>query len=132
VIAGYDEKDSQSVKAPSSSSPSFSSLPSTNAIKIAVPNEAFTEDLDPRVEELFRKKLTELQQQGYQVDFVDFPILQQAAPIYYLLISAEVTSNLSRFDGMRFGLQEDMFTADGQSAFSSLEEYYTKIRSAGF
>jgi aspartyl-tRNA(Asn)/glutamyl-tRNA(Gln) amidotransferase subunit A len=91
-----------------------------------VPNEAFTSALDPRVEKLFREKIAELKDQGYQVDMVDFPILQQAAPIYYMLISAEVTSNLSRFDGVRFGLQKKM------SDFSSLEEYYTAVRSDGF
>jgi aspartyl-tRNA(Asn)/glutamyl-tRNA(Gln) amidotransferase subunit A len=60
------------------------------------------------------------------VEFVDFPILKQASPIYYMLISAEVTSNLWRFDGVRFWLQKDM------SDFWSLQEYYTAVRSEGF
>jgi hypothetical protein len=42
------------------------------------------------------------------VDYVDLPILKHVSAIYYMLISAEVTSNLGRFDGIRFGLQEDM------------------------
>lgn len=95
-------------------------------IRIAVPNEVFNEAVDSRLLELFRGKLEELKSQGYQVEFVDFPILKQAVPMYYMLLSAEVTSNLSRFDGIRFGLQGNM------SDFSSLEEYYTAMRSKGF
>jgi aspartyl-tRNA(Asn)/glutamyl-tRNA(Gln) amidotransferase subunit A len=42
------------------------------------------------------------------VDYVDLPLLKYVGAIYYILISAEVTSNLGRFDGIRYGLQEDM------------------------
>ena len=94
VISGYDEHDAQSdQKADEKDFLSPSSL-SPERVRIAVPNEAFTEALDPRVEKLFREKIAELQSLGYVVEFVDFPILQQASPIYYMLISAEVTSNL--------------------------------------
>jgi aspartyl-tRNA(Asn)/glutamyl-tRNA(Gln) amidotransferase subunit A len=126
VIAGYDENDSQSDKKADTKDFLVASKMLPSEIKIAIPNEAFTAALDPRVEKLFREKIAELKEQGYQVDFVDFPILKQVAPIYYMLISAEVTSNLSRFDGVRFGLQKSM--AD----FSSLQEYYTAVRSEGF
>jgi aspartyl-tRNA(Asn)/glutamyl-tRNA(Gln) amidotransferase subunit A len=126
VIAGYDENDSQSDKKADEKDFSVASNRQPPDIRIAVPNESFTEALDPRVESLFREKLETLKTQGYQVEFVDFPILKQVAPMYYMLISAEVTSNLSRFDGMRFGLQKNM------SEFSSLQEYYTAVRSEGF
>jgi aspartyl-tRNA(Asn)/glutamyl-tRNA(Gln) amidotransferase subunit A len=126
VISGYDEKDSQSDQKADNKDFLTASNMQPSEIKIAVPNEAFTSALDPRIEKLFREKIAELKAQGYQVDFVDFPILKQVAPMYYMLISAEVTSNLSRFDGMRFGLQGNM--AD----FSSLPEYYTAMRSQGF
>jgi aspartyl-tRNA(Asn)/glutamyl-tRNA(Gln) amidotransferase subunit A len=126
IISGYDENDSQSDKKADNKDFLTASKRSPSEIKIAVPNEAINEALDPRVEKLFRKKITELEDQGYQVNFVDFPILKQAVPMYYLLLSTEVTSNLSRFDGMRFGLQGKM------SDFSSLSEYYTAMRSQGF
>lgn len=126
VISGYDESDAQSDKRADEKDFLKPSLMHPSEVRIAVPNEAFSEALDSRVEKLFREKIVELQSLGYQVEFVDFPILQQASPIYYMLISAEVTSNLSRFDGVRFWLQKPM------SDFWSLQEYYTAIRSEGF
>jgi aspartyl-tRNA(Asn)/glutamyl-tRNA(Gln) amidotransferase subunit A len=126
TIAGYDSNDVQTEKKSDEKGFLVASNRPASEIRIAVPNEAFNEALDTRVEKLFREKLEELKRLGYQVDRVDFPILQQVAPIYYLLISAEVTSNLSRFDGMRFGHQGSM------SAFSSLQEYYTTMRKEGF
>jgi aspartyl-tRNA(Asn)/glutamyl-tRNA(Gln) amidotransferase subunit A len=94
IISGYDERDAQSDKKADEKDFLFPSQVSPESVRIAVPNEAFTEALDPRVEKLFREKIAELQSLGYQVEFVDFPILKQASPIYYMLISAEVTSNL--------------------------------------
>jgi aspartyl-tRNA(Asn)/glutamyl-tRNA(Gln) amidotransferase subunit A len=126
VIAGYDENDSQSDKKADEKDFLVASTRAPSSVRIAVPNEAFTPALEPRVEQLFREKLETLKMQGYQVEFVDFPILKQVAPMYYMLISAEVTSNLSRFDGMRFGLQGQM------SDYASLPEYYTAMRKAGF
>ncbi len=70
--------------------------------RLAVPNQVFTSALDSRVEQMFRQKLTELREQGFQVDFIDFPLLKHAGTLYYILMSAELTSNLGRFDGMRF------------------------------
>jgi aspartyl-tRNA(Asn)/glutamyl-tRNA(Gln) amidotransferase subunit A len=102
TMAGYDVNDSNTEKKADEKDFLVASNRKPSEIYIAVPNEAFTSALDPRVEKLFRGKIAELKNQGYQVDLVDFPILQQVAPIYYMLISAEVTSNLSRFDGVRF------------------------------
>lgn len=126
VVAGYDERDSQSDKKADIKDFSTASPLQPSTIRIAVPNEAFSKGLDPRVEKLFREKLAALEKQGYQVDFVDLPILKQAIPVYYMLVAAEVTSNLAKFDGMRFGLQGQM------SDFSSLPEYYAAMRSQGF
>ena len=126
VISGYDPHDSQSDKKADIKDFLVPSNIPASEIRIAVPNEAFNEALDPRMKTLFRQKIDELKSLGYQVEFVDFPILKQVIPVYYMLISAEVTSNLSRFDGVRFGLQKEM------SDFSSLQEYYTKVRSEGF
>ena len=125
AICGYDENDSQSNK--KSDKKDFDNLNLKESdIKIAVPNEAFTEALDPRVKELFLAKIDELKSHWYTVDYVDLPILKHVSAIYYMLISAEVTSNLGRFDGIRFGLQEDM------KWMKELHDYYTKIRMEWF
>jgi aspartyl-tRNA(Asn)/glutamyl-tRNA(Gln) amidotransferase subunit A len=71
-------------------------------------------------------KIEELKSHWYTVDYVDLPLLKYVGAIYYMLISAEVTSNLGRFDGIRYGLQEDM------KWIKDLHEYYTKIRMEWF
>ena len=125
AICGYDENDSQSNK--KADKKDFDNLNLKESdIKIAVPNEAFSEALDPRLKELFLAKIDELKSHWYTVDYVDLPILKHVSAIYYMLISAEVTSNLWRFDGIRFGLQEDM------KWIKELHDYYTKIRMEWF
>ena len=124
-LAGKDKNDSQTGE-----NSDFKDFLQAQTIvpsetKIAVPNEVFWECLDERVEKCFREKIEELKKQGFTVDFIDFPLLKEAAPIYYILISAEVTSNLSRFDGMRFWLQKEM------KDFDSLDAYYRAIRTEG-
>jgi len=125
AICGYDENDSQSRK--KADIKDFDNLNLKESdIKIAVPNEAINEALDPKVKDLFLAKIDELKLHWYTVDYVDLPILKHVSAIYYMLISAEVTSNLGRFDGIRFGLQEDM------KWIKDLHEYYTKIRMKWF
>lgn len=98
LLAGKDENDlttqdyeTQTTRAPSK--------------RLAVPHQIFTTALDPQVEQLFRNKLEELRGQGFQIDFVDVPLLKHAGALYAILMSAELSSNLGRFDGLRFGLQ---------------------------
>lgn len=125
VISGYDYNDSQSSKKADSKNRDNINLKESD-IKIAVPNEAFNEALDPKVKDLFLAKIEELKSQWFQVTYVDFPILKHISAIYYMLISAEVTSNLWRFDWIRYWLQEDM------KWIKELHDYYTKIRMEWF
>ena len=125
AICWYDENDSQSNK--KSDKKDFDDLNLKESdIKIAIPNEAINEALDSKVKQLFLAKIEELKSKWYQVDYVDLPILKHVSAIYYMLISAEVTSNLGRFDGIRYGLQEDM------KWIKELHDYYTKIRMEWF
>lgn len=125
IVSWYDENDSQSRK--KADKKDFANLNLKESdIKIAVPNEAINEALDPKVKELFLAKIEELKSQWFQVEYVDFPILKHISAIYYMLISAEVTSNLGRFDWIRYGLQEDM------KWIKDLHDYYTKIRMEWF
>ncbi|MDD2537730.1 MAG: Asp-tRNA(Asn)/Glu-tRNA(Gln) amidotransferase subunit GatA [Candidatus Absconditabacteria bacterium] len=126
VISGYDPKDLQTSEKSDVTSFLTPSLRKPKDIRIAVPNQAFNEALDKRVEDLFRKKIEKLQTLGYQVEFVDFPLLEKVSTVYYLLIPAEVTSNLARFDGVKYGLQEEM------QGCKNLLEYYSKVRNDGF
>lgn len=57
---------------------------------------------------------------------MDFPLLQYVIPTYYIITPAEASTNLARFDGIRYGLQDD------PSSFPSLHEYYSHVRDSGF
>jgi len=125
AISGYDMHDSQSNK--KADNKNFESVDLKESdIRIAIPNEAFNEALNPQIKELFLMKVEELKSLWYQIDYIDLPILKHISAIYYMLISAEVTSNLWRFDGIRYWLQEDM------KWISDLHDYYTKVRMEWF
>jgi aspartyl-tRNA(Asn)/glutamyl-tRNA(Gln) amidotransferase subunit A len=67
--------------------------------------------------------MSQLEQKGAIVDEVDVPLFNDVLPVYYALMPAEVTTNLGRFDGLRFGQQSDT------NQYESLHDYYTAIRS---
>ena len=121
VISWYDENDSKSNQKADNKDFVESSIKESD-IKIAVPNQAFTEALDEKIKDLFLAKIDELKSYWYHIDYVDFPLLEHVGAMYYMLIAAEITSNLWRFDGIRYGLQKDM------KWITNLHEYYTKIR----
>lgn len=123
-LAGYDPKDStSSLKADQLKE---KKLDSPSSYKILVPEEALGEGVDPQIKKLFLQRLEQLKVQGLQVDIKPLPMLKYALAIYYTLMPAEVSTNLSRFDGIRFGHQ-------GESQdFASLDEYYATIRAEGF
>lgn len=117
IMAGEDENDLQTLNPHTNTSSSHTFT--AEKPKIAIPNEIFTFSLDPRVEALFRSKVDILISSWFQVDFIDFPLLRHVWSLYYILMSAELTSNLWRFDGMRFWCQK-----------AGLD--YTDIRSQAF
>ena len=80
--------------------------------------------LDPEIREKNRAFIGQLEQDGYTVKVLDFELLDYIVPAYYILTTAEASSNLSRYDGIRYGYQ--------QSTTSSLETYYSGNRTAGF
>ena len=99
-LAGHDPKDSTSSPKANELKEKKSDFPSS--YKILVPEEALGEGVDPQIKELFLQKLEQLKAQGHQVDIKPLPMLKYALAIYYTLMPAEVSTNLSRFDGIRF------------------------------
>ncbi|PZM87311.1 MAG: Asp-tRNA(Asn)/Glu-tRNA(Gln) amidotransferase GatCAB subunit A [candidate division SR1 bacterium] len=123
-LVGYDPKDSTSSLKADQLKEKKSDFPPS--YQILVPQEALGEGVDSQIKELFFQKLEQLKAQGHQVDIKPLPILKYALATYYTLMPAEVSTNLSRFDGIRFGHQ-------GESQdFTSLDEYYATIRAEGF
>jgi aspartyl-tRNA(Asn)/glutamyl-tRNA(Gln) amidotransferase subunit A len=72
-------------------------------LKIGVPKEYFIEGLDPRIAELIKKALAFYEQQGAQLVEVSLPHTEYAIAVYYIIQTAEVSSNLARYDGIRYG-----------------------------
>ncbi len=81
--------------------------------------------LDPEIRTSFFSFIKKLTALGYEVQAIDFELLDYIVPAYYILTTAEASSNLSRYDGIKFGLREN-----GEK--STLAELYNQSRSAGF
>ena len=94
--------------------------------RFAVPNQYFSQGIDEAVKEVCLQTITKIEAAGATVEWIDLPVLEYAVPIYYIISPAEVSANLARFDGVRFGHQADA------SDFESIRAYYRKIRSEGF
>lgn len=80
--------------------------------------------LDPEVRDAFNQLLDKLRAQGHEINYVDFPLLEQMVPTYYVLTTAEASSNLSRYSGMMYGYRSPNAT--------DLESTYTRSRTEGF
>jgi len=95
-------------------------------LKIGVPKEALWEGLDPQIKTLFLTILEKLRASGIVVEDISLPMMEYSVPMYYTLMPAEVSTNLARFDGIKFGLQSDSMDA------KTLQKYYETIRSEWF
>ncbi len=123
AIMWFDKKDSQSDKR---ADEIIKSNKKINEYKIALPKQVLWEWLDSKIKERILDVVSKLREKWVQIDDVDLPVLDYGISIYYTLMPAEVSTNLVRFDGIRFGLQEN--TLD----HSNIHEYYQKIRSEWF
>ena len=102
VIAGYDGNDNTSS---SRTVPSFrESVENPNSnIRIGVPEEYFGEGLDPEIREGIQQRLSDLESQGAELVSIHLPHMKYGIATYYILATAEASSNLARYDGIRYG-----------------------------
>ncbi|NVK64148.1 MAG: Asp-tRNA(Asn)/Glu-tRNA(Gln) amidotransferase subunit GatA [Flavobacteriales bacterium] len=122
IMAGPDDFDSTASTQPVDS---YSSFSEKKASKVAVIKESFeTEGIDPEVKAQTEAIIEQLKADGHEVEFVSFPYLEYMVPTYYVLTTAEASSNLSRFDGVHFGYRS--------SDAKGVEQTYKKSRSEGF
>ncbi|MGA3679298.1 Asp-tRNA(Asn)/Glu-tRNA(Gln) amidotransferase subunit GatA [Pseudomonas graminis] len=122
-MAGFDVNDSTSIDEPV---PDYSASlnASLQGLRIGVPKEYFSAGLDPRIADLVMASVEELKKLGAVVKEISLPNLQHAIPAYYVIAPAEASSNLSRFDGVRFGYRcEDP---------KDLTDLYKRSRGEGF
>ena len=122
-MAGFDPKDSTSIDEPV---PDYSASlnGSLQGLRIGLPKEYFGEGLDPRIAQLVHDSVKALEKLGAVVKEISLPNMQHAIPAYYVIAPAEASSNLSRFDGVRFGYRCEN-PAD-------LTDLYKRSRAEGF
>lgn len=123
VIAGYDDKDSTSVKR--ADTDFMTGLTDgVKGMRIGIPEDYFAEGLDPEVEAAVRGAAQVLASQGAVVEGFDLKLVKYAVPTYYTIACAEASSNLARFDGVKYGYRA--------GDFQGLHDMYRKTRSQGF
>jgi len=120
VIAGHDKKDSTSVNKPYDGNV----IPDICGKTIGIPKEYFGEGVDADVEAQVRLAINKLEELGAKTTEVSLPSMKYALPAYYVTCTCEASSNLDRFDGVRFGPEPEMNLP--------WHEAYTKVREAGF
>lgn len=102
VISGYDNLDSTSLK---DSQIQISDLKSGSlkGMKIGIPDELFGDEIDPQIKEVFELSVDQLVKEGAIVKRLSLPSIRYGVTTYYLIAPSEASSNLARFDGVRFG-----------------------------
>lgn len=124
IISGFDKQDSTSIE---KEVPQFEKLLNSDlqGKTIGIPKEYNIDGLDNEITNLWQKGREILQKKGVNIVDISLPHTKYAPAVYYILAPAECSSNLARFDGVRYG-----FRTDEQNI--SIEEMYEKTRSQGF
>jgi len=122
AISGGDKRDSTSIDRDVDFSPEDLSS-DVSGMKIGVPEEYFN-GVDSEITEIVQNKITELEKQGALVTRISLKLTDYAIPVYYLIATAEASSNLARYDGVRYGYRSP--EAD------NLDSLYNRSRSEGF
>lgn len=124
VIAGHDPRDSTSADLPVPDYVKALAKKDLRKLRIGVPREFFIEGLDPEVERVVRAAIEELKNLGGEVKEIQLPRTDAAVAVYYVVATAEASSNLARFDGVKFGLRA--------KETKDLLDLYTRTRQEGF
>lgn len=123
VISGYDKKDSTSI---ARESYCFTSAlkKDVKGMKIGIPEEYIGNGLNSEVREAILHAADQLKEQGAEVEMFHLDLVNYAIPAYYVIACAEASSNLARFDGVKYGYRA--------KEFEGLHQMYKKSRSEGF
>ena len=122
-MAGFDKHDATSSMQPV---PDYVAALDKNAkkLRLGVPKEYFSDHLDKEIKKIIEQKIEELKQQGFEIKEVSLPYTDYALAAYYLIMPAEVSSNLARYDGVLYGMRANKKL--------SLDQWYKQVRSNGF
>jgi aspartyl-tRNA(Asn)/glutamyl-tRNA(Gln) amidotransferase subunit A len=122
VISGHDPKDSTSLNL---EVPDYTKAigKDVEGIRIGIPKEYFVEGMNPEVKSIVEEAINKLEDMGADYKQVSLPHTQYAVPVYYIIATAEASSNLARFDGVQYGYR---------AKTKNLIEMYKKTRGEGF
>jgi aspartyl-tRNA(Asn)/glutamyl-tRNA(Gln) amidotransferase subunit A len=122
-ISGYDPCDSTSVNV---GVPDYkqSLVNDIKGIRIGIPDEYFLEGMDPDVERSVKEAVGQFEKCGAEVSRVSLPHTEYAVAVYYIIATAEASSNLARYDGVKYGYR--------RKGYRDLMEMYTQSRAKGF
>lgn len=124
VIAGYDEKDSTSTQGVSFDFSQALQNDDLRGKKLGLPKNYLGEGLEPEIEQAVRAACGQLAALGAEIEEFEMPMIEYAVPAYYIIACAEASSNLSRYDGIKYGYHPENF--------ADLEDLYLTARSQGF
>jgi aspartyl-tRNA(Asn)/glutamyl-tRNA(Gln) amidotransferase subunit A len=123
VMTGHDPKDSTSIQREKENYLTGINNP-IKGLKIGVPKEFFSEGLDPEVEKIIEQGISEYKKLGAEIVEISLPNNHLSIPVYYVIAPAEASSNLSRYDGVRYGYRT--------KEYDDLMDMYCKTREEGF
>jgi aspartyl-tRNA(Asn)/glutamyl-tRNA(Gln) amidotransferase subunit A len=123
VLAGHDERDSTSAEKPV---PQYTSLLDRDirGLKVGIAKEALSAGIDDEIKAAIMSQIDNLRSAGVTVEEISLPHLDYTIPTYYILATAEASSNLERYDGARYGYRA--------SGVDELEDMYVRSRTEGF
>ncbi len=123
LIAGHDKMDSTSIDIPKEDY-TKALINDVKGMKIGIPNDYIGDGINEDVKNAILKAIETYKSLGAEVDFFDMKASKYALPAYYIISSAEASSNLARYDGIKYGYRTE--------SFESLDDLYKKTRSEGF
>lgn len=128
VIAGYDPRDATSVD---EQVPDYTKAltGSVKGLKLGLPKEYFSDGMQPEVEQVVRAAAGDLEQAGAKLVDISLPHTKYAVAVYYIVLPAEASANLARYDGIRYGYSAE---TDKNIDIENLEDVYYETRARGF
>lgn len=112
AIKWYDPQDSTSVDHHRDTRPL-----SLQWLRIGIPKQYIGEGLDPRIKSLFLESIEKMKTQWAIIVDIDMPLLDTALAVYYILVPSEVSGNMARYDGIRYGMADDTMSYESHAAY---------------
>ncbi|MBD3363573.1 Asp-tRNA(Asn)/Glu-tRNA(Gln) amidotransferase subunit GatA [Candidatus Dojkabacteria bacterium] len=108
IIAGKDSKDATTYDLPVENYfKKLNEIKNLDKVKVGVPKQYFEQGITQDVKQAVQKTITKMKKNGAEIIDVSLPILKQGISVYYILVPSEISSNMARYDGIRFGRKEE-------------------------